>query len=112
MCIRDSFFREDFRRAYMDNIGTIGYASDAIPLYSDEFLNRVDQKAIRDASLEIVIDYAYASTSEVLPDKMCIRDSIWVSKPLASAVRWCRPWQTEDTLLASDHLPILAEFDD
>lgn len=39
-------------------------------------------------------------------------DYIWVSKPLASAVRWCRPWQTEDTLLASDHLPILAEFDD
>ena len=38
------------------------------PLYSDEFLNRVDQKAIRDAGLEIVIDYAYASTSEVLPD--------------------------------------------
>ena len=62
------FFREDFRRAYMDNIGTIGYASDAIPLYSDEFLNRVDQKAIRDAGLEIVIDYAYASTSQVLPD--------------------------------------------
>lgn len=39
-------------------------------------------------------------------------DYIWVSKPLASAVRWCRPWKTEDTLLASDHLPILAEFDD
>ena len=62
------FFREDFRRAYMDNIGIIGYASDAIPLYCDEFLNRVDQKAIRDAGLKIVIDYAYASTSEVLPD--------------------------------------------
>ena len=39
-------------------------------------------------------------------------DYIWVSTPLASAVRWCRPWQTEDTLLASDHLPVLAEFDD
>ncbi len=39
-------------------------------------------------------------------------DYIWVSAPLASAVRWCRPWQTEDTLLASDHLPVLAEIDD
>ena len=39
-------------------------------------------------------------------------DYIWVSAPLAPKVRWCRPWQTEDTLLASDHLPVLVEIED
>jgi endonuclease/exonuclease/phosphatase family metal-dependent hydrolase len=39
-------------------------------------------------------------------------DYIWVSASLAPAVRWCRPWQTEETALASDHLPVVAEIDD
>lgn len=39
-------------------------------------------------------------------------DYIWVSAPLAPKVRWCRPWQTEDTAVASDHLPVLAEFEE
>lgn len=38
-------------------------------------------------------------------------DYIWVSAPLVPALRWCRPWQTDDTPIASDHLPLLAEFD-
>jgi endonuclease/exonuclease/phosphatase family metal-dependent hydrolase len=38
-------------------------------------------------------------------------DYIWVSASLAPAVRWCRPWQTEETALASDHLPLVAEID-
>lgn len=38
-------------------------------------------------------------------------DYIWASAPLAGQIRWCRPWQTEDTDLASDHFPVLAEID-
>ncbi len=62
------FFREDFRRAYMDGIGTISYASDAIPLYNQAFLASVDQEAIRSAGFNIVVDYAFATTSQVLSD--------------------------------------------
>lgn len=39
-------------------------------------------------------------------------DYIWISAPLAPALRWCRPWQTEETGEASDHLPLLIEIED
>lgn len=38
-------------------------------------------------------------------------DYIFVSQPLAPAVRWCRPWTTDQTAVASDHLPLAAEID-
>lgn len=38
-------------------------------------------------------------------------DYIWVSAPLAQATRHCQAWQTEETGMASDHLPVLAEID-
>lgn len=62
------FFREDFRRAYMDGIGNISYAPEAASLYNQAFLKSVDQQAVRGAAFNIVVDYAFASTSQVLPD--------------------------------------------
>jgi endonuclease/exonuclease/phosphatase family metal-dependent hydrolase len=38
-------------------------------------------------------------------------DYIFVSTSLAPSLQWCRPWETEETALASDHLPVLAEID-
>lgn len=38
-------------------------------------------------------------------------DYIFASTALAPSLQWCQPWQTEETPLASDHLPVLAEFD-
>jgi mannose-1-phosphate guanylyltransferase/phosphomannomutase len=62
------FFREDFRRAYLGGIGRIAYAAGAIPRYIEDFLDAVDRQAIQAAGFNIVVDYAYASTSQVLPD--------------------------------------------
>lgn len=39
-------------------------------------------------------------------------DYIWVAAPLAPALRWCKRWTTDETSLASDHLPVLAEIDE
>lgn len=39
-------------------------------------------------------------------------DYIWLSASLAPALRWCRRWTTEETAVASDHLPVLAELED
>jgi endonuclease/exonuclease/phosphatase family metal-dependent hydrolase len=45
-------------------------------------------------------------------DRPLVRiDYIWLSAPLAPALRWCRPWTTAETAVASDHLPVLAEID-
>ncbi len=62
------FFREDFRRAYMDDIGTIADASEVVERYVRDFLAHIDQEVIRQAKYHIVIDYAHAPTAEILPD--------------------------------------------
>lgn len=38
-------------------------------------------------------------------------DYIWASAPLATAVRWRRPWEAPEAAQASDHLPLLAEIE-
>ncbi|HNS53097.1 MAG TPA: mannose-1-phosphate guanyltransferase [Anaerolineae bacterium] len=60
------FFREDFRRAYLDDIGTIDYAPQVVETYTKGFLEAVDVEAVRQAKFRIVVDHAYAPTSEVL----------------------------------------------
>ena len=64
------FFREDFRRVYLDEIGTIDYAPRVIETYTQGFFKAVDVEAIRRAKFRIVVDYAYAPTAEVLPHIM------------------------------------------
>jgi mannose-1-phosphate guanylyltransferase/phosphomannomutase len=61
------FFREDFRRVYLDEIGTIAYAPGVIETYTHGFLEAVNAAAIRQAEFKIVVDYAYAPTADVLP---------------------------------------------
>jgi mannose-1-phosphate guanylyltransferase/phosphomannomutase len=61
------FFREDYRRAYMDDIGNIDYAPDAVEAYVQGYLKAVDAAAIRQAAFKIVVDYAHAPAVEVLP---------------------------------------------
>jgi mannose-1-phosphate guanylyltransferase/phosphomannomutase len=60
------FFREDFRRVYLDEIGTIEYAPEVTEIYTRGFLEAVNVEAIREAGFKIVADYAYAPASEVL----------------------------------------------
>jgi mannose-1-phosphate guanylyltransferase/phosphomannomutase len=60
------FFREDFRRVYLDDIGTIEYAPRVRETYTEGFLDAVDVEAIRQAGFKIVADYAYAPSSQVL----------------------------------------------
>jgi mannose-1-phosphate guanylyltransferase/phosphomannomutase len=62
------FFREDFRRVYLDEIGTIDYQSDVIEGYTADFLATLNTQAIRAARFSIVVDYANAPTSLVLPN--------------------------------------------
>jgi mannose-1-phosphate guanylyltransferase/phosphomannomutase len=66
--VEQIFFREDFRRVYLDDIGTINYAPHVIETYTDGFLQAIDHSAIRHAEFYIVVDYANAPISRVLPD--------------------------------------------
>jgi mannose-1-phosphate guanylyltransferase/phosphomannomutase len=64
------FFREDFRRVYLDEIGTIAYAPSVAETYVKGFLDVVNAEAIRQSGFKIVVDYAYAPTAEVFPQIM------------------------------------------
>lgn len=61
------FFREDFRRAYLDEIGTIEYAALVEQRYTEGFVAAIDAEAIRAKGPYLVVDYAYATASLFLP---------------------------------------------
>jgi mannose-1-phosphate guanylyltransferase/phosphomannomutase len=64
--IENLFFREDFRRVFLDDIGTIEYARNAVQLYTEGFLKRVDQEAVRKRKFKLVVDYSHGSSQDVL----------------------------------------------
>lgn len=60
------FFREDFRRAQLDDIGSIRYAQDVEQHYRDAFLAHLDRESIQRADYTITVDYAHSTTINVL----------------------------------------------
>ena len=62
--VERAFFREDFRRAYLDEIGVIEYAVRTVEVYVEDFLAQVDVEAIRAAHFHIVIDYSHGLAAE------------------------------------------------
>ena len=62
------FFREDYRRVYLDDIGNIEYAPDAPEIYADGYLKALDVETIQSAGFKVVVDYAHAPPAEVLPE--------------------------------------------
>lgn len=59
--------REDFRRVYLDDIGTIAYAPDVVERYWADFLAALDIAAVRGHGFRVVVDYSNAPTAETLP---------------------------------------------
>ncbi len=62
------FHREDFRRAYFQEIGRIDYAPRPVENYMEDFLGRVDCTRIRNAALSLVVDYSHGSAADVLSE--------------------------------------------
>lgn len=66
--IENVFFREDFRRVYLDEIGRIEEnASIADKRYSDDFVTMIVQDALHKSHFTTVVDYANAPAALVLP---------------------------------------------
>jgi len=65
--IENTFFREDFRRVYLDDIGSIVVDDQADRAYSTAFIKALDLEAIRSADFKVVIDYAHGSSALVFP---------------------------------------------
>uniref|UniRef100_B8HPL0 Nucleotidyl transferase n=1 Tax=Cyanothece sp. (strain PCC 7425 / ATCC 29141) TaxID=395961 RepID=B8HPL0_CYAP4 len=65
--IEGAFFKEDFRRATIAEIGSINYPSQVMEAYATGFEQRLNIQAIRHSHVKIVIDYAYAVSGAILP---------------------------------------------
>lgn len=61
------FFREGFRRVYLDEVGTIAYAPQVVERYTQGFLRATDSDAIQRRGFRLVVDYAHSPASLVLP---------------------------------------------
>lgn len=70
--IETAFFREDFRRVYLDDVGAISTVEppQSAAVYIDGFMKHVNVDAIRQAGFKLIIDYAYCTTSLILPQIM------------------------------------------
>jgi mannose-1-phosphate guanylyltransferase/phosphomannomutase len=62
------YYREDYRRAVAAEIGDIGFAPRALENYTAALMSTVDIDAIAGAGFKVVLDYAYGSTSFVMPN--------------------------------------------
>jgi mannose-1-phosphate guanylyltransferase/phosphomannomutase len=62
--VERAYFREDFRRAFLDEIGVIEYANNPIGSYIEHFLASIDVDGIRAAHFRIVIDYSHGLASD------------------------------------------------
>ena len=62
------FFREDFRRVYLDEIGNISYAPQVTERYIEGFMAFINQDVIRRREFYIVVDYANSVVSNIMPN--------------------------------------------
>jgi mannose-1-phosphate guanylyltransferase/phosphomannomutase len=65
--IEGAYFKEDFRRSQIQEIGNVVYPSQVVDLYSRSFEEHLNIRAIRTSSSKVVIDYAYAVSGAILP---------------------------------------------
>jgi mannose-1-phosphate guanylyltransferase/phosphomannomutase len=65
--VENLFFREDFRRTPMDEVGTLDFPSRALERYTGAFAEALRAQALKEANFRVVIDYAFGNASIVLP---------------------------------------------
>lgn len=67
--VEGSFFREDFRRVYLDDVGRIDYANDVEQRYASDYLKHLNVEAIQGSAgfNMVAVDYANSSPGLVLP---------------------------------------------
>lgn len=65
--IEQLFFREDFKRASLDEVGEITVPPRAMEYYKGGYLKTIDRAAVSSAGFKVVLDYAYSSASMMFP---------------------------------------------
>ena len=66
--IETIFFREDYGRTDMDEVGGIEYAARTIEQYTQQYFSRLKARDIERRRFKVVVDYAYGRIATVLPE--------------------------------------------
>ncbi|HYB01943.1 MAG TPA: nucleotidyl transferase, partial [Ktedonobacteraceae bacterium] len=68
--VENLYFREDFRRVYLDDLGSIEVLenSHVTNLYLDGLMKVVDAQLVQQRRFRLVIDYANGSATQLLPN--------------------------------------------
>ena len=61
------FYREDFRRAEMEETGEMIFPIHGFEYYQNDFMSSIDVEAIKKANFKMVLDYSYGSSSGIFP---------------------------------------------
>ena len=65
--IENLFFREDFRRTGMDEVGLLSFPARTLELYTSEMITSLKPTALPKANFKVVVDYGYGNASQVMP---------------------------------------------
>jgi mannose-1-phosphate guanylyltransferase / phosphomannomutase len=65
--IENLFFREDFRRVAMDDVGLLNFPARALENYTSAFLEALHPQGMGERRFRVVIDYANGNAALVLP---------------------------------------------
>ena len=65
--VENLFFREDFRRTGMDEVGLLSFPARTLELYTSELLAALKPRALPQQHFKVVVDYGYGNASLVLP---------------------------------------------
>jgi mannose-1-phosphate guanylyltransferase/phosphomannomutase len=66
--IETIFFREDYGRTDMDEVGEIEYTPRTIEQYTQLYFSRLKERDIERRRFKVVVDYAYGRIATVLPE--------------------------------------------
>jgi mannose-1-phosphate guanylyltransferase/phosphomannomutase len=65
--IENWFYREDFRRATMEETGELNFPHRVLEYYHQGFLDALDTKTIAERRMKVVIDYAFSAAAPIFP---------------------------------------------
>jgi mannose-1-phosphate guanylyltransferase/phosphomannomutase len=65
--IENLFFREDFRRTAMDEVGLLSFPARTLEIYTGDMLAALKPRALPKANFKIVVDYGYGNAALVMP---------------------------------------------
>ncbi|HUO58473.1 MAG TPA: mannose-1-phosphate guanyltransferase [bacterium] len=65
--IENLFYREDFRRATMEETGELSFPHRLLEFYQEGFLESLNVQSIVDYKPKVIIDYAFSAASPIFP---------------------------------------------